>query len=264
MRNFIIIPALLCLLFACSKKEVLRPNPTTSQISNSSTIGNCDIQGVYSNYYMDNNNFSYYKGYTYWGELDSLALNLYGDHNIRGKIQSGANLLAVVETATGDTAFSAILNSNHQPVRVRHKPDNYYGQWADFLYDSAGRLVQITGDTIFNNDYLLSYDSLGNVIRIQEKRHPDLYITFTYDYSTPINGGDYTYDTYYSVLGDLKICEALNLIDIRPHHKLIHATSFIFPHFDTNYTNQFIDSQGKLIYYEAGAFAYTTNWHCIL
>lgn len=263
MRNFIPLLASLCLLFSCTGKEDTRLPRSSSRIASSAINNNCDIQGIYSTWYIDNDNYGYYKGYANWGEPDTLSINLYGYINIRGKIHRGPNVLAILASATGDTVFSAILNSQQQPILVRHTPDNMYDLWATFSYDSAGRLTQITGDTIFNNDYRLSYDSLGNLIRIAEARHPDRYMAFTYDYSTPITGGDYPFDTYYQVLGDLKICNALNLVDIRPHHKLTHITSYIFPTFDRDYHNQFIDAQGKLIYYETEGFSYTLNWYCL-
>lgn len=258
MRNFIPLMAVLCLLISCSRKESLPP----SRLAITATT-HCDIQGIYSPWYIDNNNYGYYKSYASWGEPDSLSINLYGGNNIRGKIHRGPNVLAILETATGDTLFSAILNSQQQPVMVRHTPDNFYDLWATFSYDSAGRLVQITGDTIFNNDFRLSYDSLDNVIRIAEVRNQEAYMDITYDYSTPITGGDYPFDTYYQVMSDLKICKALNLVDIRPHHKVTHITNNIFPTFDRDYTSQFIDAQGKLIYYETEGFSYTINWYCL-
>lgn len=247
MRQLIPLLVLLC---ACQKQEKLLP---AKELATNST-SNCDIQS----------GPGYYKTYNSDGSVDSLSTYTYpiSPWEFHGKVQYDSNHAYLV--SCHDTMFTVKFNSQHQVIETSYKDLGI----ASYTYNTAGQLTRITRDTSSTDDILFYYDTYGNIIQIAAAVNQTAQINFTHDYSKPIAASDYQVVPWHSVWTDFLLCQQLNFVDGKPHHKVIHSTGNLYPYFDRYYNDQVIDAQGNVLSYRSsgysgdGDYLYSFTLHC--
>lgn len=257
MHKVIPLLALLCLVFACQKREKLLP---PKQLATATATTNCRILS----------GPGYSKTYNSDGSIDSLYSNAYSfdPWYFEGIVKYDSNHVYLIMYPT-DTMFTAELNSQHQVITTKYEPHSSSYGTAYYSYDQAGRLTNVVRSPGGSDDITLSYDSLDNVLKIVAAYDTSFGLFYTYDYSTPIAQSDYITEPWGTVWADLILLQQLNLINIAPHHKVVHIKGNFYPVIDRDFTQQVKDSRGNVIFYRtsyfngSGEYYCFFNFHCI-
>lgn len=256
MQKVIPIPllALLCLILSCSKQEKLLPQKQLA----ATAASKCKVlsgPGYSATYNSD-------------GSFDSLRTNAYSisPWYFAGLVKEDSNHVYLIMYPT-DTMFTAELNSQHQVISTQYEPYASYGK-AYFYYDGAGRLTNVVRSAGGSDDVTFHYDSLDNVLKIVTAYDTTYGLFYTYDYSTPIAQSDYITEPWGTVWADLILLQQLRLIDIAPHHKVVHITGNLYPEINRDFTQQVMDSRGNVVFYRtsyyngSGEYYFFTNYFC--
>lgn len=248
MRQLISFMAFLCLLYSCTKQEKL-----LSDTKLATTATKCKVlsgPGYSMTYNSD-------------GSFDSLYTNAYSisPWYFAGVVKYDSNHVYLIMYPT-DTMFTAELNSQHQVISTQYEPYASYGK-AYYHYDGAGRLTNVVRTPGASDDVTLHYDSLDNVLKIVTAYDTTSGLFYTYDYSTPIAQSDYITEPWGTVWADLILLQQLNLIDIAPHHKVVHIDGNLYPEINRNYTQQVMDSRGNVVFYKTSFSSYD-EYYCYI
>lgn len=248
-----ILLALLCLIFSCKKQEKLLP---TKQLATATAAASkCRV--------LSGPDYSI--TYNSDGSMDSLRSNAYSfsPWYFAGLVRYDGNHVYLIMYPT-DTMFTAELNSQHQVISTTYEPYAYGYGTAYYSYDTAGKLTNVVRSPGGSDDITLHYDSLGNVLKIVTAYDTTSGLFYTYDYTTPIAQSYYVTEPWGTVWADLILLQQLNLLDIAPHHKVVHITGDLYPEINRDFTQQVMDSRGNVVFYRTSYYNGYGEYYCFV
>lgn len=167
----------------------------------------------------------------------------------------------IAEDPVVRTYLSADLDNCGRAIRSSftsawHEPGDT--TYVSYVYDKKGNLTD--GGAHFE------YDQYGNLIKVS--RSATQYLVFTYDYSRPVKGAFYDYDSDIYMMGGV-VLAALGHTNQQTHHLLtsIRDHDWAYPEENRDYYNQVVNQDGYLVSYDfvwgGSAIArYVTTWAC--
>jgi len=179
------------------------------------------------------------------------------------------NRVYLFNSTTHDTVLVAKLDACGRPTWSDHLAKDGNRNETKYFYNAQGRLSRTTYEPFFgfaNHRYV--YDKYGNLIKYYEEATPARNMEFTYDYSRPIKGASYDFDSNLPMQAMILLA-ALGHIDFPAHHLLKSIKdNDDYPYDHREYSNQVINGDGYVtsydytFYYPDNHARNITTWSC--